>query len=282
MKIRTQVFAAILLGGFFLAPGTAASAAAGGVQVSPDGTNFAANHTGALFNDIARMVPGDSQSAVFYVRNSGTEAGILRITLQDVVSSDADYADALGITLSSAATPGTASAISAANPCMVLLEGETVAPGQVVTVSSTAALGNLAGQAGQGATATFSLGVGLRSLDAPTPAATSCNGITSTVPVTPTPSGPAATAAPRTPVAVGSTPGSAATGAGADAPAAESEVELPVLNLPELLGIDPNTWHLWEELFALLLLFACILGGFVYAMVARRRRRDEDDQEEPA
>jgi len=281
-KLASSFLGSIVLAAFMVVGVTAApaSAAAGDVEVSADGVTFGSTYSGALFDDLALMVPGDSQSTVLYVRNSGTEPGFLRISLQDVVTSDADYADALTVTVSTGAAQGTATAVSAANPCWVLLQGEIISPGQVVAVSSTAALGNLGGLAGQGATASLALKVGLSSTGTGSLPPTSCGGSGTTVPVTP-PVTPTATPAP------GVQGGAAGTGAAADTGTTtspqEPDVDLPVLNLPELLGIDPNTWHLWEELFALLLLLSCILGGLVFALVARQRRRhDDQDQENPA
>src|SRR5690554_7140761 len=94
---RRAVLAALV--GVFLvaAPAAAANAAPGGVEVSPDGVHYSSNYSGALFTDIDHLVPGDSDTAIFYLRNSATEPGFLRITLRDVVTSNADFANALSM-----------------------------------------------------------------------------------------------------------------------------------------------------------------------------------------
>ncbi|HEU4808286.1 MAG TPA: hypothetical protein VFT01_08490 [Homoserinimonas sp.] len=251
---------------------TSAHAAAGAVEVSPDGITYGSSYPGTLFDSIGHLVPGDSEQETFYLRNAGTEAGFLRITLTDVVAADADFADALTVSASTVDQAGIAATVSQAQPCWVLHEGQKVMPGETVPVTTELALANLDGTAGQGATAGLSFEVTLSSAAAQLPP-TSCGRPGITVPVTP---------APRPSVPV--TPGTPGTPALADSPATtprvpDSSTDLPVLNIPELLGIDPNTWRLFEEYFVLLLIGAFTIGAAWFAFVAWRRRKNEAEPE---
>lgn len=251
--------------GLAIAPSTSA-VAADGVQVSPDGVSYSTGFSGSVLTDVSRMVPGESQGGFFYVRNASSNPGFMRIVLKDIAYSDVDFANAVTMTARTADQQGEQAPVTLADPCWVLLEGAVVAGGASVRVDLVAALGDLDGTRGQGATASASLGVALSDMTPGGLAPTDCGGSAVDVPLTPTRSS-ATVANPGDPAARAS--GTVGPGVG-----------LPVLNLPELPGIDPNTWHLWEELFVLLLLLSCTIGGLVFAFVARQRRRHDDDHRE--
>jgi hypothetical protein len=137
------------------------AAAAGGLQVSLDGVTFASALPHALFDDIAISVPGDSQSTELYIRNTGPVAGYLRVSLLGVTVSDPVLADALTVSASTLAHPGEPVELSDARPCQVLTEGDLLAPGDTVRLSSVLSLGDLAGLGGQGGSARFSFRVSL-------------------------------------------------------------------------------------------------------------------------
>lgn len=247
-----------------------AAAAPGGIQVSPDGVSYSNSYPGTLFDGIGPMVPGDSEQQSFFLRNSGTEAGFLRITLTDVVAADTDFADALTVSATTAGQAGSAATVSQANPCWVLTEGQRVNPGERVQVTTALALGNLDGASGQGATADLALNVVLSSVAAQLPP-TSCGQAGTTVPVV---------TQPR-PAPLDVTPGEAeASNPAPDAPPhTDEKVDLPVLNLPGLLGIDPNTWRLFEEYLVFVLIGAFIVGTAWFGFIAWRRRKNEADPE---
>lgn len=258
-----------LVGGAVILTPAAAIAAPGDVQVSADGVSFSNSYPGTLYGGVGHLVPGDSEQETFYLRNAGTEAGFLRVTLTDVVTTDVDFADALTLSASTVASTGTPTAISAANPCRVLVEGQRVNPGERVEVTTTLGLGDLMGSSGQGATAGLSVNVVLSSASAQLPP-TSCGQSGVVVPVTPRPASQSQSTSPTSSTPV---PSDAAT------PPRDSDTDLPVLNLPELLGIDPNTWRLFEEYFVFLLIGAFIVGTAWFGFVAWRRRKNESDLE---
>ena len=248
-------------------------AAAGDIQVSPDGVTFSNQYPGSLFDSIGHLVPGDTDAEMFYLRNSGNAAGFLRLTVRDVVSTNTDFAQALTVTASTPGYPGEPVVVGSVNPCWVLLERHRVEPGETVGVTAQLALGDLHGQAGQGATAGMVIRVSLSDTSAGTLPPTDCGGAGTDVSVLPTPSstGSGTGAASNPPLG----PSVSATGDRSD----EAVGDLPVLNLPGGIVIDPNTWHLHEEYLVLILLASLILGSGWFMMVARRRRRADGEAE---
>jgi hypothetical protein len=243
--------------------------AAGELEVSLDGSAYSSSPAGSLFTDLARMVPGDEQQNTVRVRNAGTDAGYLRIVVGGVTYTDLDFANALTVqtVVAGAATPPK-TPLSLAQPCWVLIEGITVAPGQVVEVDARAELGMLDGTRGQGATATATLTASLSDTTPGSLSPTDCGRPDISVPLTP-PAGGNGT--PATPV----DPDGAASGGLVPG---ESAGDLPVLNLPGGITIDPNTWHLLEEWLVLFLFAALVLGAAWFAFVSRRRRKDGGEE----
>src|SRR5690606_29312216 len=158
-----------------------------------------------------------------------------------------------------------------ANPCRVLLEGQTVAPGEVVRVSTSLALAQLSGKAGQQATATAHLSVALSGTELALPA-TDCGPTGTVLPVVPGQNpgtNPPRGSAPNVPgVALPETP------LGPLKPVAP-QPDLPVLSPPGILGIDPNTWHLFEEYLILVPMGASVVGGITFGILAWRRRNTD-------
>jgi hypothetical protein len=247
--------------------GAQAASAAGIIDVSSDGVSYSSNYPGALFDPHVAMVPGDSQSKVFYVRNSGNEAGILRITMEDVSASDIDFANALTVSVSTAGFSGAPASISKANPCWELLDGKSIGPGQSVAVTTEVALGDLNGLAGQGATAGMVMRASLSAPAAAPLGSTACSSGPSSDVVA---LAPAAGAARQ--LTTLAQPGEAAASTTAQAP--EANTQLPTLAVPGSgVTVDPNTWHLYQELLVLLMVLALILGSLSYLVMAWLRRR---------
>src|SRR5690554_8026172 len=124
MRATSALFSTFVLVGLLSGVPIAAMASPGGVEVSPDGVHYSSNYSGALFTDIDHLVPGDSDTAIFYLRNSATEPGFLRITLRDVVTSNADFANALSMQASTFGHQGEPATILEADPCWVLRSEE--------------------------------------------------------------------------------------------------------------------------------------------------------------
>lgn len=258
---------------------TPASAALGvGVlEISDDGVSFARSYPGVIFDDIARLSPGDSQSETIYVRNTGTVAGYLRVSMREVRYSDQHYGNALTVTTSTPSSVGSAKSISSANPCQVTHEGTLIAPRATVPVVATLALGNLDGSNGQGATASLALQFALTDSTPGALPATNCGNSGVSVPATPSsPGAPGATGSTGTltdAIAAPTTRPSPTTSA-APGDAANNGL-LPAL--PSTFSLDPNTWRLYQEYLVLILVLAAVIGAGVSWLAGRRSRKDTED-----
>ncbi len=267
LRIAAVAVALGLFAGAVALPAPALAAVPSGIEVSDDGVTFTSAMSRNLFGSLARIVPGGTQTDFFYLRNAGTVSGILRIVLRDVVTTSPSYADALKITVRTTALPGTWGAVSKANPCWRMLEGEVLAPGDVVRVDAAVFLDNLNGQSGQGATATVGLALSLSDAAAGSTPDTSCGGPATILPVGAGPSRPTAK-----PVFV-------------SVPVSGPDVVVPPVDdgsLPtDALPTDPsgfavpNTFLLHEEYLVLILIGAGALGyGLRMAGAYWRRRFD--------
>lgn len=176
-----------LTSGLMLMTPVPAQAAPVVMEFSTDGINYAPALPGPLFSTINLVVPGDSQSASFWVRNTSASAGYLRVVLSDVVASSPAIADGITVSSSTPAHTGTAVPLSSASPCRVLVEGDLVPAGGAVRVTSTLVLGNLTGTTGQGDTASLSLGVGMSDAAVGGLPPTSCIGSSTFIPVSGSP-----------------------------------------------------------------------------------------------
>ena len=256
----------------FAALGSVSSAAAAGsIGISDDGVTYGSTYPGTLFDSVAHLVPTDSDSESFFIRNDTGSAGFLRVVLRNVVFSDAAYGAALSVSASTPSKTGTAQPLTAATPCVVLVEGQTVQPGEIVPISAVVALGDLTGTAGQNATAEMSLRVELHD--------TSTGSL---------PTNPCILASPGTDVIV--VPPAAPTGAGARPPAGtqpgdfvvvpnpgvvepgEEPGSLPAQPQGNVTGMDPNTWLLYEERWWFVMLLAFVVGSLCFMIVDWRRQ----------
>jgi hypothetical protein len=137
------------------------AAASGELELSDDGITFGSSLPTPLFDGLSSLVPLQSDSEIFYVRNAGAEAAYLRITLDNATWTSAPYAASLAVTASVPGKSGAPVLLSAATGCSILLEGSRIESGETVAVTTTVALGNLVGSNGQDATASMDLGLTL-------------------------------------------------------------------------------------------------------------------------
>jgi len=269
----TVIAAAVVFGTLVVASSAATAAhAAGSIGVSDDGVTFGASYPGSLFDSIAHLVPMDSDSESFYIRNDTTEAAFLRIVLRDVTYSDAAYGAALSLSASTSARTGTPTPLTSATPCVVLVEGQTVQPGQVVPISAVLALGNLDGSAGQNATAAMTMRIELHDTSTGSLPVTACT-------TTPTAPGTDVIVVPRP------RPGTGQNGASPTSPDIETGVQAPDgETIGEFPGenqssVDPNTWLLYEERWWFVMLLAFVVGSLCFMIVDwRRQRRIRQDE----
>lgn len=127
------------------------------VAVSGNGVIYTREESG-LF-DGRFLVPDGTATDSFSVRNDGATSGYLRVVLTSVRIPDRFVLDALTISSSTTARPGRSMPLSAAQPCLTLLAGQPIAPGQGVRVTTALALGDLTATRGQGVPIAFRLEV---------------------------------------------------------------------------------------------------------------------------
>lgn len=179
---RTTARASAVILVFVLASlGLAAPAhAAEVIQVSDDGVTFGPTYPGVLFSGIAKIVPGDTQSQVFYVRNDGPDDGYLRITLRNVTG-EPTFAAALDVATSSPGHTGAPATLAKASPCWVLNEGIFLAARSTLTVTATLGFASSSGNPTQSALANFEVNVSLTDTAVALPP-TDCGGSGTVIP----------------------------------------------------------------------------------------------------
>ena len=133
------------------------------VEVSRDGVVYHRDYS-ALF-DGRLLVPGGKAEDAFVVKNDGGTRGFLRIILATVDIPNRDVFRALTISAGTSDHPGRLLPVSVARPCLTLLEGQVLMPGQSVPVVSELALGDLKATTGQGVSIKFSLQILLSERD---------------------------------------------------------------------------------------------------------------------
>jgi len=255
--------ASVLLGGTLVVGGlvlTAGPAAAAG--------DLEVDAPSPLFGSVSSMVPLESRTATFEVRNNGTEAGYLRVSVGNVKASSTKYADAMTLATSVPGFTGDPVTLSSAEPCSVLTEGLVLEPGDSVTVTTDLALADMPGKLGQRSTASFRIRVGLSDSRPGTIAPTQCSpnaAIVDGVPVTPAVTGedeetpePDATATPAPDRPIGAEPWPTFFG----------------------LNLSPNTVQLLQDWGGLVPAIAFILGSGGFFIAARRRRKRQADDED--
>ena len=117
------------------------------VAVSGDGHVYTREYSRLFDGHI--LVPDERASDTFVVRNSGETSGYLRIVLTAVDIPNQDARDALTISVATAAHPGILRPVADARPCLTLLAGPAIAPGQSLGVTTVLAMGDLTGTRGQ-------------------------------------------------------------------------------------------------------------------------------------
>ena len=128
MTIRTWVVAAFVsvLGVLGLA---SPASAADELQLSPDGVGWSSSLPSPLFDPAFRWVPGDSQTASFYVRNQTGDGGVLNLIMLP-----ARYGDLMAggdLTVSAQVDGGTWMSTNSADSSHILIAGSAVPAGAV-------------------------------------------------------------------------------------------------------------------------------------------------------
>ena len=154
------VVAATLLGIGVALAAPESAAAAGELEVSKDGVTYGSSLAAPLFSSPV-LVPGQSVSTVFYVRNASADAAYLRVTLDSSSASSSVFASGLTLTTTAPGYTTTSRSIDSASSCRELMSGPEILPGGTLAVTTTLTLGDLGGTTAQNATADIASGVTL-------------------------------------------------------------------------------------------------------------------------
>ncbi len=155
---RTLALAAVALVALAvpLAVPQAAHAAPPEILVSTDGVSFAPDSSVQLFDDIARIVPGDVSTERLWIRNNSSTPALVRVAVDDLVVPSAQFGAA--VTLSSTMNGFTfVSSMGALTDCQVVVQAQTIAAGSTMVVDFEAAMSSAtSGRDAQGESAQLS------------------------------------------------------------------------------------------------------------------------------
>lgn len=160
-RLRAGAVAVALLASLAVLASPQPAHAAGELQLSTDGANWSSTLEGPLFDSIAHLIPGDTENATLYVRNTGPTDGDVRVTITDVAVSDALFANAIHVAIAPAGRAAVPVSLGSAEPCTVLSEGLTVGPGETVALGAVLSVDALDPVDGRNTTASFRLTVAL-------------------------------------------------------------------------------------------------------------------------
>ena len=267
----SAVAVALVVAGMFTAP--AARAAGQPIQFSADGIHWSDSYTGSLFDGVL-LVPGGSADRAFYVRNNAGEPGKLRVTLYDVATTDINLATAMTVSTSMPGNPGAAVAVTAAQPCATLSQGQVLAAGDSARLDNVATLADLNGTVGQTRTVSFKLAISLSSTDSAAPQPNACpTDFGQTVIGSPDP-GPGSSSHPVYHLgATGWTPVVGTAFGNLPAPTAPE----PGTATGSGQSLVVNTERFYQEDFVAFWLAMAVLGVLLFIVVRRRRRSDDDE-----
>ena len=267
--LRVLAFVALMVAGATLAFAAPAQAAPKPIGLSSDGVTYADTLSTSLFAG-ALVVPGDTVTRTFWVKNRGADPGNLAIALQGVAGGDSNFVAALSVSAAAGATAGPTVAFTSANPCHSLVSAVGLASGAAVKVDVKLKLSNaLAHVTSQSSVGNFDIKVTLTSTDVSAP--TGCT------PVTPPSGGGGGGSNPTVPP--GQIDTTVISGA-ADGTIPQTIDNGPLSGLGgkgsvRNLAIVPNTGRFWQEFDITGYLVALVLGG-IFAWWRRRRTYEEE------
>jgi hypothetical protein len=258
-RLRTRILAGaiatMIVGGAGAAMGTAPAFADTPpvITLSPDGVVWSTTLAGGLFDSFQGVVPGDSVTKSFYVKNPLSTPITMRTRAMDVVSSSAQFDNSITVDGNAGGL-----ALAAAVPLASLANCSTIAPDLIVPahgtakVSITLAMLNVSGSFAQSKTGGFDVLLSMEDAEAGT-GATSCD---STDPTT------------------GTGGGGTGGGGGTHHPTKPTTPTSPTN--PIFTGFSPLAFtgaDIAVPLFAAGMLFA----AGILLLIARRRRRERTE-----
>ena len=156
-----------------------AAGAEASVLISTDGVHFSSPPSNPVFTGGRTLVPGTTQAANLYVRNTTSGDIVLTVYVTNIATSDPAFSQALTVQATTA-VQGSTTVVSLASrdDCPLLLGDARISAGQTEHVSLALAMADVSGATAAGATANFNLRLSMRGAAAPAPAAGCAGGTT--------------------------------------------------------------------------------------------------------
>lgn len=259
---------ALLVAGIGLGiPPQPAAAAPKPIGLSSNGVAYTDTLSTSIFAG-ALIVPGDSVTRSFWVKNRAATSGNLAIALQNVSGIDSILVSALSASAVAGGAGGTAVPFTSAAPCHTLVSALLMPPGSAVKVDVTVTLGSLNDVTGQGSAGNFDLGISLTSTDVPAPDGCSGASTGGTTPGGSSGPGPTTAGLLDTSVISGAASGDIEPDEGFGGTTGTGTGGVAAI-------IDPNSAHLYQELYVLGWLIALLLGG-IFAWWRSRKDPEGD------
>jgi hypothetical protein len=160
-----------------LAPISASTASAsqssdGDLLISADGVSYSSQFTGTLFGGGAVLVPQDSLTANFSVRNATNRQARLRVALIGTEVTNPDIANSFVVAAAVESAPPRATTLDGSGGCSVVIDNVVLAPKQSTQIVTMLTLEDLPGVVGQGERASMRFNLTLMDAAAPAPAET--------------------------------------------------------------------------------------------------------------
>jgi LPXTG-motif cell wall-anchored protein len=127
------------------------ASAATELLVSDDGVTFGTTFSGGLFDDVGVMVPEDTATASFWVKNPTVDPASMRVSVEQMVVSSPVLATSMMLTTWDEGTGLTnTSQLSTLAACDVVVPGQIIPGGAIVRVDMTITMLSVTGHVAQG------------------------------------------------------------------------------------------------------------------------------------
>lgn len=143
--------ALVLAASLSLVAAPSPASAATELLVSSDGVTFGTTLTDGLFDDIGILVPEDSETASFWVRNPTVDPASIRVSVADLVVSSPVLATSLTMETWDEGTGNTSTTqLDTLAVCDIVVPGQTLAGGATIRVEITITMLSVTGHIAQG------------------------------------------------------------------------------------------------------------------------------------
>jgi LPXTG-motif cell wall-anchored protein len=144
--------------------------------ISPDGIAWGATLPAGLFDDIGIMVPMDSETATFYVKNPTADPATLRVSVQDLVVTSSVLASSMTLTAwDDGSGLTTSESLGSVARCDIVVPAQTIGANAVVRIDLTITMLDVSGLTAQGQVGSLTFLAAMRDLAAGPFPASACD-----------------------------------------------------------------------------------------------------------